>query len=331
MMKIKIEQIVNKNSIGILEYARQLDYQINSEGKYRSLIKNYKDPVSQKSIKLFHFSNSSRHILLPLIKNKSSENFVIIHDVISRNLIKKWLSPFFIWIICKKSKFIIVHTEAAKKLLIDIYIRINPDKICVIPHGTNIIDTSKEIHEKLRFHYKIDKDQKVLFMLGRISSERGSINFLRAFIKANKSDIYLIVSGKCTDKRAIELLNSNARIRYIGLADNDLVNDCFKLCNGVVVYRDNWAGESSSTIVYSLGYGIPVFASDTPSFREMIGDAGILFQNNDSAILDVLKLFVTDKDKMCQLQQNTKLVREQYKWETYIEKLTVICGINEKP
>lgn len=68
-MPKRIKQITGKNSHGITEYARQLERQINLSG---DLVPPGYSQLSamQKSIAIYHFSNATRSVLLPLATRK---------------------------------------------------------------------------------------------------------------------------------------------------------------------------------------------------------------------------------------------------------------------
>ncbi len=95
-MAVHIQQIVDKKSYGIMEYATQLDTRINQIDCCSGTIAGYgTPPPSSNTVCLYHFSNATRRTLLHLRKNTCNKNVVIIHDLAPRSRIVKPLQPFF--------------------------------------------------------------------------------------------------------------------------------------------------------------------------------------------------------------------------------------------
>ncbi len=321
-MQERIEQIVDSKSYGIMEYARQLDRQINLSPGLTGTIADYKTPLPPKNtICLYHFSNATRGTLLHLLKNRGGRNIVIIHDTEPRSAVVKRLHPLFLRIINHRADRLVAHTEAARQRLTELNPLLAGRKIEVIPHGTEIIDAARGEVEALRRKYGYKREEKVLFKLGGITGKRGHINFIKAFAGAGLKNLRLIVAGVCKDTRAAAIMKKCGAIDYLGFADNDRVEECYKLCDGVVVFRTNTVAESSSTIVYGLGHGKPVLASDFPSFAEIIGDCGVLFQNDADSLKKMLTGVATGRVDLEGLKGKALGCRKDYSWEIYLRKL----------
>lgn len=118
--------------------------------------------------------------------------------------------------------------------------------------------------------------------------------------------------------RAMKLLPENVKLQLVGDGDRrklmeNLVGE-LNLCDRVeftgvrtdipeimeqshiIVLSSHWEGFGLSS-VEGCASGRPVVASDVPGLREVIGDAGILFPDNDHAALaeEIMKL-ITDGD-----------------------------------
>lgn len=320
-MKLVIEQVTGKTSFGIGEYARQLNRHVNETGVYTGLIKTYTQRLTRGSTAIFHFSNATRSVLVPLIRRRGGQNIVLVHDVFPRSELVMRLYPVFMRMISKKADIVLVHSNTARDLLLGAYPFFRKNRVVVIPHGTFIRETGAGEKEKMRAKHGFGRDDKILFMLGGISKKRGQARFLSAFDKTSAKNLKLIVSGHVTDESALHITRKNKSIFYYGFADNAMVDEFYTLCDAVAVYREHSVGESSSSIAYGLGFGKPLLASATDSFTEMIGNSGILFPNDETAITALLEEFAAGKTDLSILERHAREKRETYRWDNYLRKV----------
>ncbi len=195
------------------------------------------------------------------------------------------------------------------------------EKVEIIPHGTAVIDATAAEKESLRRQYGYKPDETVLFKLGGITGKRGHIKFIRAFDELSHNNLRLLVAGVCKDNQAAAIMKKNDRITYLGFVDNRQVEACYKLCDVVIVYRSHTVGESSSTIVYGLGHGKPVFASAHPPFADIIGDSGILFKNDERSLKEMLGELGKGALDLERLSENARRRRNNFTWDIYLQKL----------
>jgi len=316
-----IEQVISVKSYGIKEYALQLDRQINASGLYKGYVKNFNETIGDSSIGVFHFSNASRHVLMALARRKNRENLVIVHDILPRTNFVKYLYPFFMRIIDKKAKTIIVHSHSARRLLLQQNPQFAPEKVTVIPHGTFTYDVTPMEKQQIRQRYGFRDNDRLLYMLGGITRKRGQIQFLKTFDNTAPPNLKLLVAGKCKDSKAVEIMERNNSIHYYGFASKQEIDNLYKICDSVVVFRKDSVGESSSTIAYGLGFGKPLLVSNNGPFEEMLGNAGILFDNHEDSIKQLLVDITTKTINLGELTKKSKIVRNRYQWEGYLKKM----------
>ncbi|MCP4150849.1 MAG: glycosyltransferase family 4 protein [bacterium] len=322
MNKLLIEQVVGSHSYGIDEYARQLDLHINKSLKYTGCIKKYNQPLRDAAITLFHFSNASRSILLPLARRGKGRNLVIIHDVLPRTPLIRSINNPFMRLIKKRAQSIIVHSNSACRLLLHNYPFLASREIRVIPHGTFVHEITPSEKQELRRQYRFPLDENILFMLGGITRGRRQLKFLRAYEKALLPGMRLLVAGKCSDPAAYQLMNTNRSISYHGAVPNRVVWDFYKLCDAVVVFREDSVGESSSSIAYGMGYGKPLLVSAVGAFPEIVGDGGITFHNDEASIVKMLTKFGMDEIDLSSLGKKAKSKSKTFHWEEFLKKIT---------
>ncbi len=323
-MTLKIEQFIVNKSAGIKEYARQLNEHIGVSDDYGGCIKNYNEPIEKNAVGIFHFSNATRFVLLPLMRRKGLKNLVIVHDILPRTWWLRGLNRLFFRIINSCATHIIVHTQCAKKLLLEVCGFIVSSRVTVIPHGIFISDVPDSEKERVRQLYGFSPHDKILFSLGVISKPRGQLAFLETFAALGEKKLKLIVAGKCRSQRAAELMKKNDTIFYYGFATNPQVWDFYKMCDAVVVYRQYSVGESSSSIAYGLGFGRPSLVSNVDSFKEMLANSGLLFENNRGAIVKMLQQIASGEIDLEILQQKVRTIREHYTWENYFQKIMAL-------
>lgn len=212
---------------------------------------------------------------------------VTIHDIIGKifpeNL--SWLSRWYwsIWLpfINSKSDRIIVDSNCTKQDLIR-YVRINPDKICVIPlaagsHFTTQVKTS-EIDSLCR---RLGIQKPYLLFVGSMEPRKNLPRIINAFekIKAKKKIPHqLVVAGlRAVGYSAVDQLISERRLsntvkclNYVN--DRDLI----ELYNGCDLFLFPTLYEGFGIpILEAMKCGAPVLTSNLSSIPEVAGDAAV--------------------------------------------------------
>ena len=315
MKKKIIEQIIDNKSYGIKEYVIKLNNEINNMG-YIGLIKNFDNKLDKGSIKIFHYSNSTRKILLPLIKS-NEKNMVIIHDIIPRSKTIRFLGIALMFIVNLKSNRIIVHSQFAKKLLLKKYPFIRSNKISIIPLGTNIFRYNQN-YERNRL--KFNNKKIYLLMAGRLDRKLKNFKLINFFKKIKSKNVELIIIGK-SDEDYTNIINKDNRIKYLGFIENSLLDQYFKACDGIIFYREDSVGETSGAIALGLSYKKPILFSDIGSIKEYVDGAGISFDNNERDVIIKINSFIDNKNLRNKMEKNSDLLRNKYSMERVIKTL----------
>lgn len=263
---LKIVQIVDVRSYGILEYAKHLVEGLRSNDVSTQIF-NFSHIFSFAKNKLFHYSNSSYLVIVNLLLSFCSNNTVLIHDIVPRNKKYFFFAKLFMLIIWLRSKAVVVHSDFSKRLLVKKYPLMKSKRIIVIPHGVPLIPTPI-IDSDFRKRYSIPKDKIIVTVLGTITKERGQRDMIEALfnhLSEDKFQVYIV--GKNDYK---DLLSIKKNIKNLGfVSDNDLIKLIYcsdKSC----IFRKSSVGESSGVLTLCLALKKTVFASNVGSFGEIL-------------------------------------------------------------
>lgn len=310
---IKIQHVTDKKSPGILLYIYSLIHNIEKYAKVGMIeINDWKEISSLKryDISHFHFSNSTRRILITLPLFKSKIKVVTIHDVIPRNKnVPVWVTKLIYRYLNSFSDEFIVHSEFAKKLLLQVAPFIPVRKVSVIYHGCTIFD--KYDIAELKTLYGFSQDSIILSMIGFIKESKGQLEVISIFKDLNLNNVKLVIIGKPLDKKSESaLLNLNSEnIIYLGYLDDEKLIDYVKLSNALISYRLGSVGESSGPMLISIGAGKPIICSNVGSFPEIVINNGIIVGS-----LNDLKKAITD---FCNNGEIREVLTDSAKFERY--------------
>lgn len=318
---MKIQQITEKKSIGILYYITCLNQELQINFNYVSL-KNWADInlFEKYDISHYHLSNSTRGIILTFLLFKSKIKIVTIHDIIPRtNAIPLWFTKSIYRYLNLFADQFIVHSEFAKKLLFEIAPYIPQNKVSVIAHGCTVLNeyNTGELREK----YGFLKSDIILLIVGFIKKNKGQLEVINVFRKINLKNVKLIIIGRTIDKESeIEFQNiTDENIFYLGFVDNETLLDYIKLSDALINFRLESVGESSGPILIAMGSGKPIICSKVGSFPEIIKDAGIVVESQQKLEETIIK-FSTDNETRKRLKENAERIREDYSWKNSAKK-----------
>ena len=182
---------------------------------------------------------------------------------------------------------LIVHTERMKRELVSSY-GIAPERIIVMQHGANEIDTPPVARAEARAALALSGEQLVVLCFGNVAPYKGVDTLLEAFGMLNDS-FYLVIAGYTRDtayeqhlRRIIAENPNHDRIRY----SNRYIDDSelplyFGAADTIVLpYRHI---DQSGVVFLAMRMGLPIIAFDVGSFRDYItGDVGIMAESNDA-------------------------------------------------
>lgn len=261
-------------------------YSFSYISKIRSIIKCGKYDVVHSHLFPTQYYVS---IALFLLKNKP-KLITTEHSTYNRRHSLPFLKPIesFIYSNCDR---IVCISDSAKKTLIK-HLRTTKN-ICVVNNGVNIKDF---LNAKPSSDSIFNKDKTYITMVARFDTAKNHKAVIDALSFLNENfNILFVGEGPLKEKIESYVVESNlnSRIKFLGFR-NDI--PALLKASDFVVLSSHWEGLSLSS-VEGLASGKPFLASNVNGLKEVVGGAGILFENGDSRQLanEIIKLTV-DKE-----------------------------------
>jgi glycosyltransferase involved in cell wall biosynthesis len=263
-----------------------------SESDQQSGIKRYEDEIYDSTKKLINVERVRRkrrsyltdvlnfkkneadvvhatfQMLAPLKIIKMVSNFILtVHDIIPTiyfNWVRKFRNLWFLseWAIPFADK-IITDSVFTKKELIH-YLRVDEDKICVIPLG---VDKKYQPLDKVACRKRFNLDHEMKYILLVSSNEKWkNMELVNKIV--NKIDEYKFI------KIGYGELLDNPKIIDLGYIDEKDMPYLYNACD-LFLHPSFYEGFGLPPLE-AMACGCPVISSNAASLPEVIGDAGIL-------------------------------------------------------
>lgn len=189
-------------------------------------------------------------------------------------------------LLARQAARLIVHDEATLTAIEREFGPRARAKTRVVPHGSYAgVYPARRSRVEARAAIGIDDDRFTLLSFGHIRAYKAIDLLLEAFARIERTEIALVIAGMTHDAAAEQALHRAAvadpRIRLIvGFIPDDAVGDLFAASDAAVIARPD--GGTSGSLVLALSQGLPVIASSSPAYRELVGENGWLFAPGDS-------------------------------------------------
>jgi len=221
----------------------------------------------------------------------------------------------------KESEIIFTDSHATKQDLIEL-LKINRKKIVVNYPGVEIKKpTNQQIANTIK-KYKLNKP--FILTVGKLEPRKNIEILIEAFVKLNAKNMDLIIAGtrgwgeNTSIKHLIEVKEKN--IRFLGYIDDLDLYSLYSSCL-FFIYPSIWEG-FGYPVVEAMKLGVPVATSNTSSLKEIVHDAGLLFNPHN---VDEIYLCINTMLKNAKLRAD--LAKKGYEksklfiWKTYYNKL----------
>ena len=122
--------------------------------------------------------------------------------------------------------------------------------------------------------------------------------------------------GSHTDRYVESLMRqANPRVLFIGHMSGEILEELFS--NASVFVLPSTVEGLSLSLLEAMGFGRCVVVSDIPENQEVVGKAGLLFRNRDSADLErVLRGILGQPELIHEMGRRAReLVLKEYDWE----------------
>ena len=174
--------------------------------------------------------------------------------------------------VLRRAKGVIVHSDAVGDVVRE---RGFTGPMAKIPHGAWTVDIDGAPY---RDKLKVSKDTFLVGIFGFLKPYKRIAESLRAFkrLVETYSNAKLILVGEAHPDlpltRLISSLGLSSQVRHIDYAPLDDFNGYLAACDAILNLRYPTVGETSGTLLRSLGMGKPVFVSEVGAFREYPSD-----------------------------------------------------------
>jgi glycosyltransferase involved in cell wall biosynthesis len=227
-----------------------------------------------------------------------------------------WL-PTLIY--CNFADRIVVNSEYMRNNVVFWY-RVNRDKVSVIPNGVDV-QMFADNNERIM----LEGDPSVLFV-GHLSRLKGVDILIQAITKLRSElpNIRLHIVGGGSASHFEAQAKKEGVEKYVifhGLAAHSILPAYYKSAD-ICIFPSRHEG-FGIVILEAMASGIPVIASDIPSFRETISNGidGILFKSGDVDALtnEVVNLYQNPNLRK-ELSRNAIKKAKSYSWENIADK-----------
>lgn len=206
-------------------------------------------------------------------------------------------------------------------LVLQQYLNSNIDKIITIENGVDLPKVKKAIPLKLNELLPLFKnDQKLLIQVGGFRVQKDQDTVIKA-LKFLPDNFHLLLVGDGERKSILEALvveiGLENRVHFLGIR-----KDVFAILKVVdyVVVSSHWEGFGLAA-VEGMAASRPVIASDVKGLKEVVGGAGVLFEQGNSEELAKILLKLLNDKKMYELVSKAcELRAAQYDIHKMIDK-----------
>ena len=216
------------------------------------------------------------------------------------------------------SHFVAVTEGAKRALMVE---GVDPSRISVVPAGIDCERFKPTGREKeIARQFKIPEDTVNILFAGRLSSEKGIFDLLRAFSRLRRTfrDVLLIFVGSGHPKVLREIARLEAelkigdRVRLLGSIKYSLMPKVHNLADVFClpsVPTMEWEEQFGYVLVEAMACGKPVVSTLTGSIPEVVTDGatGLLVPSGDvKALQEALGELFLDEKKRRRLGRNAR-------------------------
>ena len=285
----------------------------------------------KKEFDIIHFNSYPTYsngaaMLLRFAKLKQTCTVLNIHGIPElEGRAEQWkeTAPFLNWI-TRLSYYniadrIIVNSQFMRDFAVLFY-GLNPDKVKVIPNGVDL-----KVFTNSNERIPLDGDPAVLF-IGHFARLKGIDILIQAIakLKPQLPNIKLHLVGRGNDKYFANIAKKEGieeQVIFHSWATQSKAASYYKSAD-ICVFPSRHEG-FGIVILEAMASGIPVIASDIPSFREILSDGvdGKLFEKeNVEALADAIITLYTNSKLRTQLSHNATRKVTQYSWDKIADK-----------
>jgi len=285
----------------------------------------------KKDFNIIHFNTNptwinGSSILLRFARFRQACTVLNIHGIpqLERRAEQRYDAiPFNYWMntlsYCNLADRIVVNSEFMRDSVVTWY-GLDRKKVVVIPNGVDL-KMYTENNNKIR----LEGDPSIVY-IGHLSRLKGIDILIQAIAELTNEfpGIKLHLIGNGNDQFYMRLAKEKGvenNVIFHGWLKHSLTPDYYK-SSDICIFPSRHEG-FGIVVLEAMASGIPVIASDIPSFREIISNGinGLLFKSEDANAL-AMQLTTLYKDSYLKgvLTQNALEKVTSYSWEKVAEK-----------
>ncbi|MBF6614109.1 MAG: glycosyltransferase [Chloroflexi bacterium] len=167
-------------------------------------------------------------------------------------------------------------------------------KVVALPTDSCAFSPDRERGRQARLDLAIPQDALVIGYAGKLVEEKGLRTFWWAFaqLACERGDIHLALAGGGPLMQEIQVLACEAglqgQVHLPGVIHNSALPAFINALDIFVLpseTRPNWREQFGRVAVEAMSCGVPVVGSDSGEIPTVLGDAGLIFHEGDSAAL----------------------------------------------
>lgn len=300
----------------ILRYRNKIDifYYVTSDGALSMIL-----PKLLK--KIIIVNTDGIEWMRPLIRMKYLN---ILWKIIC--LIASIYLKFAEWLSVKLSDTVIADSKAIKAYLKKAY---GTKKAIFIPYGARkLLDASITCVEErdILNEYKLSPGGYYL-TVGRIVAENG-IHLEIAGFKKSKSSKKLVIVGNFDErdgytKYLFRIKGDDPRIIFLSpIYDKKVLGVLRKNCYAYIHAYE--VGGTNPSLLEQMLFNSPIIARDVPFHKEILGDCGIYFKDENQLAQSIELLEKNRFETVKMVKQQTKRIKEEYNWDIIGRKYEIL-------
>lgn len=270
---------------------------------------------------------------LPVLGNPQVKTVVTVHGLeyawlpSFRNLFQRYYLPFSTWFVAKRASHLIAVSEFTKRELVT-RLGVESRKISVVYEG---VSPSSVPPLNLRegkggdILNKYDlKPKQYILTVGTIQPRKNLRRLIAAFSRLDASRYTLAIVGKlgwdyAGDLQAPEEFGVVGRVRFLNYITDD--ERLILLQNALLYVQASITEGFGLPVIEAMQTGVPVVSSTGGALREIIGDAGVLFDPLDIGQVSHSLSLVIDSHKLQkELVAKGKKRVEEFDWDIAARK-----------
>jgi len=231
---------------------------------------------------------------------------------------------------CRRADFIITISEFSKNEIIK-YLEISSERIYVVPCGVDLSVYNPNINERkvAAVRKKFQINRPYYLYLGTLEPRKNIAMIVNAYCKVKEKKLDKLPQLVIAGKRGWGYQELFEMVQKYGLQEDIIFTDYISeeekppLLKGAIcfLFPSLYEGFGMPPLE-AMACGTPVIVSDQASLPEVVGDAGILVNPQDSEMMARhMKRLYDEPDYRKQLSQKCRKQAERFTWKIAASKL----------